>query len=76
MGLGIAKVDQEAIAQILGNVPLKAPDHLGASGVVGAYHLAPVFWIELPSKRRRAHQVAKQHGQLSAFGLTHNEIRP
>ena len=32
MGLGVAKVDQEAIAQILRNVPLKAPDHLGAGG--------------------------------------------
>jgi hypothetical protein len=30
VSLGIAKVDQEAIAQVLGDMPLKAGDHLGA----------------------------------------------
>src|SRR5437899_7319363 len=75
MGLGVTKVDQEAIAQILRNVSLKAPDHLGAGGLVSTYHLAPVFWIELPGQCRRAHQVAKQHGQLSAFGLMHTGAR-
>jgi hypothetical protein len=75
MGLGVAKVDQEAIAQILRNVSLKAPNHLGADGLVGADHLTPVFWIELPGQRRRAHQVAKQHGQLSAFGLMRTGTR-
>ena len=30
VGQGIAKVDQQAIAEVLGDMPLKAGDHLGA----------------------------------------------
>jgi hypothetical protein len=33
MRLGIAKVDQQAITEILGNMPLKALDDLGTGGL-------------------------------------------
>ena len=38
--LGIAKVDQQAIAEILRDMPLKAGDHLGAGLLIGPHHLA------------------------------------
>ena len=47
--LGIAKVDQQAIAEILGDVAVKAVDHLGAGVLVGAHHLAQVFRVQLPA---------------------------
>ena len=50
MRLGIAKVHQQAISQILGNIAVKALDDLGTGLLVGTDDLAQVFWIEL---RRR-----------------------
>jgi hypothetical protein len=44
----IAKVDQQAIAQVLDNVPIKALDDWGTGGLVGAYRGAVVLWVELP----------------------------
>jgi hypothetical protein len=69
MRLRIAKIDQQAIAQILRNVPLKAADHLGTRLLIGPHHLPPVFGVELTGERGGVHQVAKQHRELPALGL-------
>ena len=69
MRLGIAKIDQQAIAEILGDMPLKALDDLGTGGLIGAHHLPQIFGIELAGERGRIHQVTEQHGELAAFGL-------
>ena len=50
MRLRIAKVDEQAIAQILRNMPVKALDDLGTGGLVGAHDLAQVFGVELPAE--------------------------
>ena len=47
MRLRIAKIDEQPIAQILGNIPGKALGHGGTGGLIGAHHLAVVFWVEL-----------------------------
>ena len=44
---GVAEVDKQAVAEILGDMPLKAGDHLGAGVLIGPYDLAQVFWVEL-----------------------------
>ena len=67
--LGIAKVDQQAIAEVLGDMPLKALDHLGAGVLVGPHHLPQLFRVELAGERGRVHQVTEQHGELAAFGV-------
>ena len=36
VGVGIAEVDEQAVAKILGDVTVEAGDHLGARLVVGA----------------------------------------
>src|SRR2546422_632479 len=69
MGQGIAEVDQQAIAEILGDMPVKTPDHLGAGRLIGPYHLAQLFWVTLAGETGRVHQVAKQHGELAAFSV-------
>ena len=69
MRLGIAKIDQQAIAEILGDMPLKALDDLSTGSLVGAHHLPQIFGIELAGERGRIHQVTEQHGELAAFGL-------
>ena len=69
MRLGIAKIDQQTIAEILRDMPLKALDDLGTGGLLGTHHLPQIFGIELAGERGRIHQVTEQHGELPAFGL-------
>ena len=44
---GGAEVDQEPIAEVLGDMPLEAGDHLGARGLISPHHLAQRFRVEL-----------------------------
>jgi hypothetical protein len=67
--LRIAEVHQQAITEVLCNIAVKALDHGGAGGLIGAHHLAVVFWVELPGEDGRIRQVAEQDGELTAFGV-------
>ena len=69
MRLRIAEVDEQAIAEILGDMALKAGDHLGAGVLIGPHHFAPVFGVELAGQHGRVHQVTEQHRELAAFGI-------
>ena len=66
---GVAEVDEQAIAEILRDMPLKAGDHLGAGGLIGPHHLAQLFRVELAGEHGRVYQVTKQHGELAPFGV-------
>jgi len=66
---GVAKIDQHAIAQVLGQIAIKLVDHLGTELMIGAHHLAVLFGIQPCGERRRADQVAEQHGEMAAFRL-------
>src|SRR5215475_14386546 len=70
MGLRIAKVDEEPIAEVLGDMSVKVLNDLSADSLVGPDDLSEVFGIELTGQSGRVHQVTKQHGELAAFGLT------
>src|SRR5262249_27025794 len=72
----IAKVYQQPIAQMLGNLPCEAVDRLSTHLMIGLYHLPPLFRIELLRERSRAHQVAKHHRQLAAFCFQCRSLRP
>jgi hypothetical protein len=69
MGAGVAEVDQEAIAEILRDMPIKAGDHLGAGLLIGAHHLPQVFRVELSRKDSGVDQVTEQDGELAPFGV-------
>ena len=58
MRLRIAKIDQQAIAEILRDMPRKVLDDLGTGGLVGAHHLPQIFRIEL---RWRARSTPPDH---------------
>ena len=72
---GVAEVDQEPIAEVLGDMPLEAGDHLGADLLIGTDHLTEVFGIKLPGQHRGVHQVTKQHGELAALGVSATQGR-
>ena len=69
MGRGVAKIDQQPIAQILGDMARVGLDDRGRGFLVGADHGAQVFRVELAGELCGAHQVAEHHGQLSPFRL-------
>jgi hypothetical protein len=69
VGLRIAKVDQQSITEILGNMPRKALDDLGTGGLIGPDDLPVVFRVKLARKRRGIDHIAKHDGNLAAFGL-------
>jgi hypothetical protein len=48
MRLGIAKIDQQTIAEELGDVPVIAANHLRTGGLVGTYHVSVHFGVEVP----------------------------
>jgi hypothetical protein len=60
MGAWVAKVDEQAIAEILRYVPVKALDDLGGGLLIGAHHLAQVFGVELLAQTGGVNQVAEQ----------------
>ena len=74
--LGIAKVDQEPIPEVLRDIAVKALDYRGASLLVCSHHLAPVFRIKAPGQTGRVHQVTEQHGELTPFGVSGRAARP
>ena len=65
----VAKIDQQPIAEILGNMPLVACDDLGRGLLIGAHYGAQVFGVELAGELRGAYQVTEQHRELPAFRL-------
>ena len=58
--LGIAKVDEQTVAEILRNVPVKAPDDLGTGTLLGAHDFPQVLRVEGGGEGRGAHQVTEQ----------------
>src|SRR5713101_2447221 len=69
MRLGITKVDQQAIPEILRDMAVKALNDFGTGGLIGPHDLPQVFRVESTGQRRRVHQITEQHGELAAFGL-------
>ena len=69
LGLGIAEVHQQTVAQVLGHVPAVTLDGLFAGLVVALEQLAILLWVELGGQPGRAHDVAEHHGDLSKLGV-------
>jgi hypothetical protein len=69
MRLGIAEINQHAVAHILGDKTAKAANGVGDAAVVGTDDLAQILGIEARRQRRRADQVAEHHRQLPPLRL-------
>ena len=69
MRVGIPKIHQESIPKKLGDMPIVALDNFGTHPLIRAYHITPVFWVELPGEARGVHEVAEHHRELATFGF-------
>jgi hypothetical protein len=70
MRLGIAEINEHAVAHILGDKAAKPTDGVGNAAMVGADDLAQILGIEARRQRRRADQVA----ELNQSGTTIRRI--
>ncbi len=69
MGLGMAEVDHQAIAEELGDMAFVAFDDGGAGGLISADDLAQILWIEPRGQRGRTCEVAEHDGDLPALAV-------
>jgi hypothetical protein len=63
----IAEVDEQAIAQVLGNMPLVPLDHACAGLLISLHNRLVVFRVELGRERGGADEVTEHHGQLTTL---------
>ena len=68
VGLRVAEVDQQPIAQVLRDVPAVGADHPRAHPLVGPHQLAEFLRVQRRREGGGAHQVAEQHRQLAPLG--------
>ena len=69
MGARVAEIDEDAVAHVLRDKAVVAPDRRAAPALIRRDHIAQIFGVHPGGECRRSHQVAKHHGQLAALGL-------
>jgi hypothetical protein len=55
MRAGIAEVDQDAVAEVFGDVPVEALDHLCTGIQIGAHDVTELFGVELAGEGGGVH---------------------
>jgi hypothetical protein len=70
MRLRIAKVHQEPVTEVLGDMAGKTLDDHRAGGLIGPNDLPQVFGVELAGEPGGIHQVTEEHRELAAFGIS------
>ncbi len=69
MGARVAEIDQDAVAHVLGDKAVVAPDRGTAPALKRRDDIAQIFGVHPGRECGRSDQVAKHHGQLAALGL-------
>ena len=69
MGARVAEIDEDAVAHVLRDKAVVAPDRRAAPALIRRDDIAQIFGVHPGGECRRSHQVAKHHGQLAALGL-------
>jgi hypothetical protein len=75
MGARVAEIDEDAVAHVLRDKAVIAPDRRAAPALIRRDHIAQIFGVHRGGERSRSHQVAKHHGQLTALGLRRGRDR-
>ena len=71
MGARVAEIDQDAVAHVLGDKAVIAPDRRAAPALIRCDHIAQILGVHPGRECGRSHQVAKHHGQLATLGVRH-----
>ncbi len=65
----VTKVDEHAVAEILGDVSVEALGACGAGLLIGGHHFGQGFGIETLGELGGVDQVAEHHGELAVLAL-------
>ncbi len=68
MSLWIAEIGQHTVAHVLRDKAAVALDQFGAAAVIGADDAPQILGVEPRRQRRRAHEIAEHHRELTALG--------
>ncbi len=66
--MGVAEIDEHAVADIVGDEASVALHRFGDAGAIGRQQLVQILGVEARRQRRGIDQVAKHHGDLPALG--------
>ncbi len=69
VGLRVAEVHEQPVAEVLRDVARVALDHCRRRILIGAHDAAEIFGVEALREIGGAHQVAEHHGELAALGV-------
>jgi hypothetical protein len=69
MGARVAEIDEDAVAHVLRDKAVVAPDRGTAAALKRRDDIAQIFGVHPGRECRRSHEVAKHHRQLAALGL-------
>ncbi len=69
MGARVAEIDEDAVAHVLRDKAVVAPDRGTAPALIRRDDIAQIFGVHPGGECRRSHQVAEHHGQLAALGV-------
>jgi len=67
MGARVAEIDENAVAHVLRDKPVVAPDRRAAPVLKRRDHIAQIFGVHPGRERGRPHQVAEHYGQLASL---------
>jgi hypothetical protein len=68
MSSGVAEIDQQAVAEVLGNMATIAANHLSTRGLIRHRDLTKVFRIKSIGECCGTHQVTEEDRELTTFG--------
>src|SRR5215831_13903368 len=63
---GIAKINQQPIAQVLLHMPLKTLDYFATNSLITSYHLTCILQIQALRQYGGVHQITQEHCELTA----------
>jgi hypothetical protein len=70
----IAKVDQQTIAKVLGDMPIVALDNFRTRRLICPHHFPVLFGIKLGGKFRGVHEITEHDGELATFSFRYTML--
>src|ERR1700722_14898075 len=68
MSVRIAKVDQDPVSHVLGDVSTELAHGLFGAGRIGGKYVSQILGVHSGGQGRRSDQISEHHRDLAAFG--------
>src|SRR5215472_14159371 len=75
MGLWVAEIGEDPVAHVSGNKSAEPRDDLGDNTMVRGDDISQILRVNTSGERRRAHEIAEHHRQLTALDHGNDTLR-